>query len=198
MPRYRDCIFDLDGTLTQPGLIDFDGIKDAIGCPRDQTIIEFLTSTHGARLQHAWQIIDRYERAGLAHARANPDAHLVLGTLRNWGVRCYVLTRNSRAIARATLHCLGLAPYMRDTIGREDARPKPDPDGVHALRARWGCALDRTIMVGDFHFDVRTGAAAGVATAFLTNRRAPVPSPDFPRGHPTHMLHDLRSLLRII
>ena len=198
MPRYRDCIFDLDGTLTRPGLIDFDGIKDAIGCPRDRTIIEFLAPLRGASLRRAWQVIDRYEQAGLAGARANPDAHLVLATLREWGVRCYVLTRNSRAIARATLHCLGLGPYVRDTVGREDAHPKPDPAGIHALRARWGCTLDRTLMVGDFHFDVWAGAAAGVATAFLTNRRAPAESPPFPLGHPTYMLHDLRSLLRII
>ncbi len=192
---YRDCIFDMDGTLTQPGLIDFAAIKDAIGCPRDETIIEFLYAVRGAELRRAWQVIEANERAAVAHLRPNAHVHTVLGALHIRGVRCFVLTRNSRAITRATLHALGIGAYIRDSICREDSAPKPHPAGIHALRERWSFDPRRTLMVGDFHFDVLTGAAAGVATAFLTNRNETGPTVRFPTGHPTHVVHDLRGLL---
>ncbi len=196
-PRYTDCIFDLDGTLTRPGLIDFAGLKAQIGCPQQRTVIEFLRTLGGAELRRAWTAIDRFERAALPRALPNPEAHRVLATLREWNVSCYVLTRNSRPIARATLRCLRLQPFIRDVIAREDARLKPDPAGIHRLRGRWGFARHRALMVGDFHFDVWAGAAAGIATAFLTNRKESPAGRTFPTGHPTHAIADLVALLRL-
>lgn len=192
---YRHCIFDLDGTLTQPGLIDFAGIKDAIGCPRDATILEFLDRVPPEALRRAWMLIDGYERDAVARTRPNAGVHQVLGRLHHRLVTCFVLTRNSRRAARATLHALGLRRYVTDMVCREDAEPKPDPAGVHALIRRWDLDPGRTLMVGDFHFDVWTGAAAGVATAFLTNRAPASPGAAFPPGHPTHVIHDLRGLV---
>jgi hypothetical protein len=34
-------LFDMDGTLTRP-VLDFARIKQAIGCPQDETILEWL------------------------------------------------------------------------------------------------------------------------------------------------------------
>ena len=80
--------------------------------------------------------------------------------------------------------------------GREDARPKPDPDGVLTFIRRWNLAKDRTLMIGDFHFDVLTGAAAGVPTALITNGMPPSSALRFPAGHPSHVMHALPELVR--
>ncbi|MBL0712482.1 MAG: hypothetical protein JJV98_02165, partial [Desulfosarcina sp.] len=42
--RIKGVLFDFDGTLTHPGTLDFEGIKTAIGCPPDQTILEFIAT----------------------------------------------------------------------------------------------------------------------------------------------------------
>lgn len=194
--RYAAAIFDLDGTLTRPHLIDFAAIKCAIGCPLDDTIIEFLRTLHGSELREAWKLIDRFEAEGVARALPNPDAHSTLAELAGRGIPCFVLTRNSRRAALATLHHLGMAHRITDLIGREDASPKPDPAGVLALVRRWRLPLSRTLMVGDFHFDVHTGAAAHVATALLTNGTPLDPGIRFAAGHPTHLVHGLHELLR--
>ena len=52
-------------------------------------------------------------------------------------------------------------------------------------------------MVGDFRFDVHSGAAAGVRTAFLTNREDGDGYAAFPPGHPTHVIPDLQALLQL-
>ncbi len=195
--RYTDVIFDLDGTLTKPGLIDFDAIKLAIGCPREHTLIEHVQGLRGAELRRAWRVIDMYERAAVSAARPNDGVYCVLQVLWARAVRVFVLTRNSRRNARATLHLLGLRPFVYDTIAREDTAVKPDPAGIRRLSARWGFDPARTLMVGDFRFDVLTGAAAGVRTAFLTNRGDGDPHAAFPTGHPTHVIPDLRALVRL-
>lgn len=195
--RYTAYIFDLDGTLTRPGLIDFDAIKAVIGCPRDETIIEYLRGVHGPALREAWATIDRFEAAALRNAAANHHAYAVLDALHRRGAQLFVLTRNSRTVARATLLHLHMRPYITDIVCREDAEPKPDPAGIKHLLTRWSLPADRTLMVGDFRFDVVTGAAAGVDTAFLTNRRTDTTPGPFPHGHPTHTVGDLRALLRL-
>ena len=38
----KGVLFDFDGTLTQPGAIDFLAIKREIGCPKDTAILEYI------------------------------------------------------------------------------------------------------------------------------------------------------------
>lgn len=195
--RYTAYIFDLDGTLTRPGLIDFDAIKRQIGCPPGQTILEFLDGLAGEALRDAWAVIDAVERESVTWTAANFAVYQVMAELAATGAQCFILTRNGRWATRATLQHLGLAPYITDMVCREDAAPKPDPEGIRTLESRWRLDPGRTLMVGDYRFDVATGAAAGVATAFLTNRRPDNNLDGLPLGHPTHVIQDLPALLRL-
>ena len=38
----KGVLFDFDGTLTRPGALDFPAIKQELGCPADQAILEYL------------------------------------------------------------------------------------------------------------------------------------------------------------
>jgi len=35
-------LFDFDGTLTQPGALNFTKMRETIGCPQDMAILEFI------------------------------------------------------------------------------------------------------------------------------------------------------------
>lgn len=169
LPFGRDAwILDMDGTLTV-AIHDFEALRLALGLPKGAPIVEQLAAMPGeaaaplrARL---WEIeLDLARRA-----RPAPGAHALLDGLARHGARLGVLTRNARDLARLTLEAAGLRDYFEDghILGRDEAAPKPAPDGVRALLAAWGCGPERGVMVGDYLFDLQAGRAAGVWTVLL-------------------------------
>ncbi len=163
----RRCwIFDLDGTLTVP-VHDFPAIRIALGMTDSDTdILRFLGSlpTTEAAAKHARLIEIEYELA--ERTAAAPGAGRLLDQLLRRDVRIGILTRNTREIALHTLSQIGLRGYFSaaDILGRDEATPKPHPEGIDKLLAAWGNAPDETVMVGDYLFDLQVGRAAGTAT----------------------------------
>ena len=49
-------------------------------------------------------------------------------------------------------------------LTREDALPKPNPQGLHIICREWRLEAREVVFVGDFHFDVIAGRQAGMAT----------------------------------
>jgi phosphoglycolate phosphatase-like HAD superfamily hydrolase len=80
-----------------------------------------------------------------------------------------VLTRNSRRNALETLRATGLDDFFSPDVlvGRDEATPKPSPDGILRLLERWGAPASDALMVGDYLFDLQAGRAAGVATIYV-------------------------------
>jgi HAD superfamily hydrolase (TIGR01509 family) len=168
----RRCwIFDLDGTLTLP-VHDFPAIRSALGMTEnDADILRFLTSLPPAEAEarHARLIEIEYELAD--RTAAAPGAARLLDRLLLRGARIGILTRNTREIAIHTLGRIGLGGYFSadHILGRDEAAPKPHPEGIGKLLAAWGVVPDETVMVGDYLFDLQVGRAAGTATIHVDN-----------------------------
>ncbi len=163
----RRCwIFDLDGTLTLP-VHDFAAIRSALGMAEtDPDILRFLASLPAAEAaaRHARLIEIEYELA--AKTAAAPGAGRLLDQLLRHDAREGILTRNTREIALHTLGQIGLQGYFTADVilGRDEAAPKPHPEGIEKLLDAWGGAPDEAVMVGDYLFDLQVGRAAGTAT----------------------------------
>ncbi len=163
----RRCwIFDLDGTLTLP-VHDFAAIRSALGMAEtDPDILRFLASLPAAEAaaRHARLIEIEYELA--AKTAAAPGAGRLLDQLLRRDARVGILTRNTREIALHTLGQIGLQGYFTADVilGRDEAAPKPHPEGIEKLLDAWGGAPDDAVMVGDYLFDLQVGRAAGTAT----------------------------------
>jgi HAD superfamily hydrolase (TIGR01509 family) len=163
----RRCwIFDLDGTLTLP-VHDFPAIRTALGMAEsDPDILHFLASLPAAEAapRHARLIEIEYELA--ARTAAAPGAGRLLDQLLRRGTKVGILTRNTREIALHTLGMIGLKQYFSPDaiLGRDEAEPKPHPEGIAKLLHAWGSAPDEAVMVGDYLFDLQVGRAAGTAT----------------------------------
>ncbi len=162
----RYWIFDLDGTLTIP-VHDFPAIRVALGMGESDTdILQFLASLppDEAAIRRARLIRIEYELAD--RTAAAPGAGQLLDRLLRRGARVGILTRNTREIALHTLGLIGLKGYFTSDaiLGRDEAAPKPHPEGIGKLLAVWGGAPDETVMVGDYLFDLQVGRAAGAAT----------------------------------
>ena len=81
-----------------------------------------------------------------------------------------IVTRNSRRAAEATLARHNLS--FPAVVTREDEPHKPHPFPVRHAAGLLGLDAADCVMVGDGEHDVRSGAAAGAATLWLSLGRA--------------------------
>ena len=168
MQQLRGWVFDLDGTLTL-AQHDFPAIRRELGVPADADILTYMATLPADDYTAMKAQLDAIELRLAADVQPAPDAVALVRQLRDQGRRLGILTRNLQVVARSTLSCLGILDCFapEDVLGREEAEPKPSPDGIHQLLDRWQLAPDEAVMVGDFRFDLEAGRAAGSRTCLI-------------------------------
>jgi len=161
-------VFDLDGTLTV-AVHDFAAIRRELEIPDGADILDHLTSLpdhHAQPLHDRLQEIE-LELSGLT--RAAEGARVLLQHLQESGAQLGILTRNTRENALRTLSLVGLGRFFHPdhVLGRDEALPKPDPDGIQRLSRIWGIAPVTMVMVGDYLYDLQAGRSAGTLTVHV-------------------------------
>lgn len=186
----RHWVFDMDGTLTV-AMHDFERIKRELGIPPGADILVHLAGLPDveAARKHAWLL--EHERGLAENALPAPGAVELLRALAAAGCRLGILTRNDHALAKLTLEAIGVGDLFEDVaiIGRDEAVPKPSPDGVQQHLRRWGVGADAGVMVGDHIYDLECGRAAGARTVLVNLPENPWP------GHADWHFADCRALL---
>ncbi len=164
----RHWVFDMDGTLTI-AVHDFPAIRRALQIPEDRDILAHLDSLPAtvARERHAWLDAHEFEMAALAQPA--PGAQALIRLLHERGCRLGILTRNLHAVALHTLDAIGLGDCFAsaDILGRGEAVPKPDPDGLVHFARRWGVDRVELVMVGDYLHDLQCARAAGTRSVLV-------------------------------
>ncbi|MCE4370656.1 HAD family hydrolase [Xanthomonas hortorum] len=190
LSRYRHWVFDMDGTLTE-AVHDFVLIRRALDIPPEADILHHLASLPAdqAAAKHAWLL--EHERELARTARAAPGAVELVRALQAAGCQLGMLTRNARELAQVTLQAIGLHDaFAWDTIvGRDEAAPKPAPDGLQYFERRWSVDGAALVMVGDHHNDLACGRAVGACTVLVNTPGDPWP------GFADWRLQDCRQLL---
>ena len=169
----RGVIFDLDGTLIDSRL-DFDQMRRDMEFTAGQLILETLEALpEGARKDRCREVLRQHEYRGAMSATLIPGAAELMAELDRRRIPQAILTRNSREMTELSLRRLQLA--FSQVLTREDAPPKPDPEGLHIICRNWLIDPGDVVFVGDFHFDVIAGRRAGMPTILY----APGPRPDY-------------------
>ena len=179
-PLYiRAVLFDFDGTLTEPGALDFDLLKRTIGCSPETPVLEFIASRPTLDRQQAAQaVLENFERIAALNSKPNGGAEDLIHHLRSKGLALGILTRNRLvSIKRALQNFKTLDVSDFDLIITRDTpvKPKPAPDGILLAAQRLKTDPGRLLVVGDFAFDIQAGQRAGSPTVFLDNGRTPGP-----------------------
>ncbi len=167
----RALLFDFDGTLTDPGALDFRIIRSRLNCPEDIPVLEFIESLPDPqRRSAARRALAEFERRAAALSRPNPHAEQVVAQARKLGLKVGILTRN-------TLECVKIALDNFENLTLEDfhlvltrddkVAPKPAPDGILAAASFWGLPPEQIMVIGDFIFDIEAGRRAGCLTVWL-------------------------------
>jgi hydrogenase expression/formation protein HypE len=182
----RAVLFDFDGTLTEPGSLDFGVIRDAVGCPPGRPVLEFINGMASqAERAEALKILEAFEEEAARQSRPNAGAEEALEFLRANGMKIGIISRNSLASIKTALDNFArIRPGdFAVILSRDDPYvPKPSPEGILAAAGILGIPAAQILVVGDFVFDIEAGHRAGALAAFLTNGRSPQPCacpPDF-------------------
>ncbi len=176
---YRVALFDIDGTLCDPG----DTITSAARYALSRLGIEendeaALRTFVGPPLEHTFRdrygldpdgvaratalYRERFAARGLAGYRAYPGVEAVLEHLAAAGVRLGVVTAKFQPFAERALEITGLRPYFATVTGRA-----PDEVVAKAVTLRTalsGVAQPRAtvVMIGDREHDVEAARENGV------------------------------------
>lgn len=149
-------IFDLDGTLTRPGAIDFTRMRRRIGMEHSGSVLAWIRSrvTDPAEAAEMHAIVEDEERRALEHMALADGFERLAEVLVAAGPRLRrgICTRNSdeAIVAFGALLARRGFPDVGELFGvlvARDHRPAPDaapipnkpaPDPAHAIVARWG------------------------------------------------------------
>jgi HAD superfamily hydrolase (TIGR01509 family) len=161
-------VFDLDGTLTI-AVHDFAAIRRQLDIPDGSDILDHLTSLPAHYAQPLHERLQKIEQELAGITRVATGALELLQQLQDCGAHVGILTRNTRENALRTLQLVGLDSYFDPihVLGRDEALPKPDPDGIQRLANIWGVEPTSTVMVGDYQYDLQAGRSAGSLTVHV-------------------------------
>jgi HAD superfamily hydrolase (TIGR01509 family) len=192
----RAVLFDFDGTLTRPGVIDFAGMRSALGCAEGQPILEHVEQiANPAERERADAILDAHEMAAAERSEPNDDAEETVHGLLEMGFPVSVLTRNCRRAIDRSLENFASLSVSRFTVllTRDDvSRPKPDPEGALRAAREMNVPVESLLCVGDYVYDVELARNAGCTSVYLS------PSGDEPTIKPDYTIKRLGEVIRIV
>jgi HAD superfamily hydrolase (TIGR01509 family) len=167
-------LFDFDGTLTLPESLNLSKIKQQIGCPSDEKILEFIDrlSSETAR-KKTLEAVNRLELQAAAGAAPNSGAEDLVRHLKAKGLRLGIISRNSReSILRAldNFRLIDAADFDLIITRDDPLSPKPSGDGIATAARRLALPVEEILVVGDDPMDIAAGSRAGALTALLDNR----------------------------
>ncbi|WP_261841344.1 HAD family hydrolase [Aliamphritea ceti] len=167
--KFRHWVFDLDGTLTRP-VHDFAHMRRELGIPEGEAILETIEQTPEPQKQVLLQRLDELEGYYARQAEPAEGVQDLIVRLHAAGCKLGILTRNKKDFAISSLQAIGVGEYFHaeEVLGRDEARPKPDPEGLQKLCQRWKVVGDELIMVGDFRFDLEAGKAIDAQTVHVS------------------------------
>ena len=161
----RGVIFDLDGTLVDSGL-DFDVMRREMGIAPGQALLGSDRRASRTRRRRCRAILARHEWAGAERGHADARRAGISGGPADRGIHRAVFTRNSRAVALATLGRLSLD--FDTVVAREDARPSPTRRQSGEFARNGNCSRRRWSSLATYRFDIEAGHRAGVRTVLYT------------------------------
>lgn len=165
--KFDTFIFDLDGTLVEFNL-NFDEIRRALGI-RDKYVLESLMKLDKETRKEKMQKLKEFEIEAAKRAALIPHAKSILTKLTENGYRKGIVTRNCRESVEIILSRFGM--NLDFVVTREDSEPKPSPSPVKMAVELAGSSAEKSIVIGDYKFDLMAGKNAGVKTVLLITER---------------------------
>lgn len=176
-------IFDMDGTLTEPGAIDFPAMFRRLNITRESIpegdLIGYIQNLPSVEERdEAWAMIEEEEMLACDRMVVRPDVLTVVAAIRRAKIRTAVATRNIEKAYERFLQQAGLATcqeqhavfspaVFRDSLGGVN---KPDPKVAMHIMEDWKIPprmRSAVWFVGDSIDDISCGRNAGCRTCLV-------------------------------
>ena len=170
--RFDLVIFDMDGTLTVD-VLDFDTLRAQLGLAERQPVLEWIAALPEPTRSEKWRILHHHESQAAESVPLRPGVGDMLASLKSQGVTTALLSRNSRQSVETVMSRHQLSFDV--VVSRDEPPIKPDPQSILQIMRYCSAAAARTLMVGDYIFDLDAARGAGVASALLVEPHAHLP-----------------------
>ena len=162
--KLEAALFDLDGTLVSSEL-DFEGIRREAGIESGLPILEHIDGAEEHEAKRVFDVLDRHEERAAEICALMEGVDELFERLKELGVKTCIITRNSRKSVETVIRRHNLK--VDAVVAREDAPPKPSPEPVFLACRLINAAPEKSMLVGDYKFDIQSGRNAGAMTAWL-------------------------------
>lgn len=176
LQQFKGIVFDMDGTLTLPGHIDFKRMRQRLKLEDSEDILASVARRSGSALEEAMAIIEEEERKGWSLMELQPGLRTTLEALHDSRMRLAIATRNMAAAVDHFLETAQLATngdaergLFDPMLSREFGINKPDPRVALRACEDWGLEPSEVLFVGDHEDDLRCGRDAGCSTCLIQN-----------------------------
>lgn len=183
MLKFKNYLFDLDGTLTDPGVGIRNSIKYALDkfglpCPTDEVLNQFI----GPPLMESFRkycgvseadsrtLLEYYREyfgvKGYLENKLYPDTIKVLEAITSRGGRVYLATSKPELYAFKILEHFGIDQYFTGKAGNNMEETRcAKKDVINYLFDQAGIDASDTIMIGDRDYDVIGAHACNIPVA---------------------------------
>ena len=182
--RYDTVFFDLDGTVTDPGIGITNSVRHAlaywgitepdraalypfIGPPLKESFLKYYGITDGDEAVRRYR--EYYADRGIFENEVYPGIPALLQSLRAAGVKIHLATSKPELFAEKILVHFGLRDYFDTVTGATmDERLVEKADVLREAMRRANADPCHSVMVGDRRHDVLGAAACGIPAIGVT------------------------------
>jgi len=212
----RAVIFDFDGTLAVLN-IDFPLMRERIislirhfgieeRAIRERYLLEIIDEVYpmirekdssGAEefYDRAHQILHEVELKAAEEGSLIPGAGGTLRTLRLWGIKVGIVTRNCEEAVRRVFP--DIDDYCDVFISRNSVdRVKPHPDHLNSMLGALKVSGEEAVMVGDHIIDIQAGKKVGMKTVGVLTGR--INREEFEKAGADYILRDVSEIYPLL
>ena len=177
----KGVVFDFDGTLVDSMKMIFEALNEALRNRNLRTIgLDLLGRMAGLPLSDIIKakmcvpestikaiekdVFKAYVGFCSKSCRLLPNVENTLKILKAKHVKLGLFTTTPRNPLKVAVRRLAIGNYFDVMLAKDDAKNKPDPDGLEQIITEFGIGKNECLYVGDSPIDVLTGKAAGVRT----------------------------------
>ena len=216
LQHIKAIIFDFDGTLASLN-IDFPLMRERIislirhfgieeRAIRERYLLEIIDEVYpmirekdssGAEefYDRAHQILHEVELKAAEEGSLIPGAGGTLRTLRLWGIKVGIVTRNCEEAVRKVFP--DIDDYCDAFISRDSVdKVKPHPDHLNSMLGALKVSGEEAVMVGDHIIDIQAGKKVGMKTVGVLTGR--INREEFEKAGADYILRDVSEIYPLL